>query len=311
MMRAMRIGINGSTLIALGSPLSDIVEHAVQAEADGFGSYWLAQLAVPDALTAIAVIGPRTSTMELGTAVVPTWLRHPLMLAGQCLTVQEATGNRLIIGIGLAHKAVIEAALKVPFAKPAQHMEEYLNVLLPAMQDRKVSFEGEIWSGEIEGLNGASNATAPSVMLAAMGPRMLELAGSRTDGTILWLSGPNTIATRIKPAVDAAAEQAGRPAPRIVASVPVCVTSRPDDMKGLLGAVLSGYNDLPSYRGVMDAEGASGPADVSLIGDEDEVRAGLEAFAAAGATDFAAAEVTTDPDDQARTRALLIDVAGA
>ena len=134
-------------------------------------------------------------------------------------------------------------------------------------------------------------------MLAAMGPRMLRLAGARTAGSILWLSGPKAIETQIKPALDAAAADAGRPAPRIVASVPVCVTSDPDGVKGVVAAILDGYNDLPSYRGVMDTEGAGGPADVSLIGDEATVRAGLAAFADAGATEFSALEFFTTGDE--------------
>lgn len=305
----MRIGINGSSLIAIGAPVGQIVDHAVEAESAGFSSYWLAQLAVPDALTVIAMIGGRTSTIELGTAVIPTWPRHPLMLAGQALTVQEAIGNRLALGIGLAHRSSVESTLRIPFATPAKHMDEYLSVLLPALRDRKVSFTGDIWSAEVEAVGGAPGAQAPAVLLAAMGPRMLGLAGSRTDGTILWLSGPRAIADQIKPALDAAAAGAGRPAPRIVASVPVCVTSKADDVRQLIAAVLAGYNDLPSYRGVMDAEGAAGPADVSLVGTEDEVRKGLAAFADAGATDFAALEFFTGADDIQATRALLQDVA--
>ena len=132
-----------------------------------------------------------------------------------------------------------------------------------------------------------------------MGPRMLRLAGARTDGSILWLSGPKAIADQIKPALEAAATEAGRPAPRIVASVPVCVTSKPDDVRNLIAGVLEGYNDLPSYRGVMDTEGAGGPADVSLVGSEDEVRAGLAAFAESGATHFAAVEFVTNDDETA------------
>src|SRR4051794_2210487 len=245
----MRIGINGSSLIAFGAPIDQMVDHAAKAEAAGFSSYWMAQLAVPDALTAIAVMGARTSTIELGTAVVATWLRHPLMLAGQALTVQEATGNRLALGIGLAHKSTIESTLKIPFATPAKHMDEYLSVLLPALTDRSVSFTGDVWSGDVPTIGGMPNATPPAVLLAAMGPRMLELAGSRTDGNVLWLSGPKAIASRIKPAMDAAAEAAGRPEPRIVASVPVCVTTKPDAVRGFIAAALAGYNDLPSYRG--------------------------------------------------------------
>lgn len=304
----MRIGINGSSLIATGAPLGQLVDHAAQAEADGFSTYWLAQIAFPDALTAIAVMGGSTSTIEIGTAVIPTWPRHPLMLAAQALTVQEAIGPRLLLGIGLAHKSSVEGTFKIPFATPAKHMDEYLQVLLPALTDRKVSFTGDIWSAETDGIGGAP-VEPPTVMLAAMGPRMLQLAGERTAGSILWLSGPKAIAEQIKPALDQAAARAGRPAPRIVASVPVCVTSKPDDVKGMVGALLAGYNDLPSYRGVMDTEGAGGPADVSLIGSETEVRTGLATFAAAGATDFSALEFIVDPADAGPTRALLQDVA--
>jgi 5,10-methylenetetrahydromethanopterin reductase len=307
----MRIGINGSGLVALGRPAQEMVEHAMQAEADGFSSYWLAQLSVPDALTVLGVIGTRTSAIELGTAVVPTWFRHPLMLAGQALTVSDLSGGRLVLGIGLAHRTSIESTLKIPFARPARHMDEYLSVLLPAMAERRVSFEGDIWSGDTDGLGGPADVPAPSVMLAAMGPRLLELAGSRTDGTILWLSGPRTIEATIAPALRTAADAAGRPAPRIVASVPVCVTDRPDEVRGMIAAFLAGYNDLPSYRGVMDAEGAAGPEDVSIVGDEDAVRAGLERFATAGATDFAATEFVLDEEQTTRTRALLRSVAGA
>ena len=305
----MRIGINGSSLISTGASLAQIVDHAAVADAEGFSSYWLAQLAVPDALTAIALMGARTSRIELGTAVVPTWARHPLMLAAQALTTQEAIGNRLVLGIGLAHKVSVEGTLKIPFATPAKHMDEYLSVLMPALVDRAVSFAGDIWSGEMAGLT--SPAAAPGVMVAAMGPRMLRLAGERTDGTILWLSGPRAIAQQIKPALDQAAAAAGRPTPRIVASVPVCVTKKPDDVKGMVAALLAGYNDLPSYRGVMDAEGVGGPADVSLIGSEAEVLAGLQSFAEAGTTDFSALEFIVDPDDAAPTRALLREAATA
>src|SRR5438067_3399032 len=228
----------------MGAPVAQMVDHAAEAEAAGFSSYWLAQLAVPDALTVIAMMGSRTSSIELGTAVIATWPRHPLMLAAQALTVQEATGNRLALGIGLAHKSTIESTMKIPFATPAKHMDEYLSVLLPALTDRKVSFTGDIWSAEVEAIGGVPGAAPPAVFLAAMGPRMLELAGARTAGTILWLSGPKTIATRIKPALDAAAAAAGRPAPRIVASVPVCVTREADRVRSIIDTVLAGYNDL-------------------------------------------------------------------
>jgi F420-dependent oxidoreductase-like protein len=217
-------------------------------------------------------------------------------------------GGRLTLGLGLAHKPSIESTLRIPFERPAANMAEYLSVLLPAMADRRVSFEGEMWSGVTDGIGGAPGVAAPSVVLAAMGPRMLELAGGRTDGTILWLSGPRTIDELLRPAVEAAAERAGRPSPRVVASVPLCVTDEPDRIRELIAVLLAGYNDLPSYKAVMDREGVDGPAGVSIVGDEGEVRAAVQRFADAGTTDFAPVELTTNDDEARRTRALLKDL---
>lgn len=307
-MAGMQIGINASSVIVMGSPTSAIVEHARQAETDGFSSYWLAQLGAPDALTVLGAVGRSTDTIELGTAVISTWLRHPTMLAAQALTVSEMAGGRLVLGIGLAHKPTVEDTLRIPFTKPAQHMGEYLAVLLPLLAQRRVDTTGEIWSAKVDALGGPPSAV-PSVMLAAMGPRMLDLAGSRTDGTILWLSGPTTIDRRIRPALEAAAERAGRTQPRIVASVPICVTDEAAPVRDAIAAILANYNDLPSYRSVMDEEGVDGPEDVSIIGDESHVSAELERFAAAGTTDFSALEFGLSDEDLARTRALLRSLA--
>ena len=301
----MHIGINGSSLIALNRPVSEIVDHAVEAERDGFSSYWLAQLAIPDALTVLGAVGLATTTVELGTAVIATWPRHPLMLAAQALTVSDMAKGRVLLGIGLAHKSTIEERLRVPFARPAKHMEEYLDVLLPALQDRAVDATGEIWSGFAAQVGGPSDVPTPQVLLAAMGPRMLELAGGRTNGNVLWLSGPRTIETLVVPAMAKAAAEAGRQPGRIVAGVPVCVTDKPDEVRGLIAAVLGNYNDLPSYRGVMDVEGVDGPEGVAIVGDEEAARAGIQSFADAGTTDFTPVEFGLDDETRMRTRALL------
>jgi len=112
----MRIGINASGLIATGASLEQLRAHAADADDQGFDSYWLGQLAIPDALTAIVALSPEASRIELGTAVIPTWARHPLMLAAQALTAQEAIGNRLALGVGVGHKDLIEPALKLRYA---------------------------------------------------------------------------------------------------------------------------------------------------------------------------------------------------
>ena len=304
----MQIGINGASQITLGAGSAQGAAHAATAEADGFPTYWVNQPLVPDALTLLGAIGAATTSIELGTAVIPTWTRHPLMLAAQALTTQELVGGRLVLGIGLAHKPSVEGTYAIPFERPATNMAQYLDVLLPALHDRAVDVRGDVWSATAASLGGPGDVTAPQVMLAAMGPRMLEMAGARADGNILWLSGPRTVAEKIRPAMAAAAEAAGRPTPRIVASVPVCVTDRADEVRGLIGAFLEPYDSLPSYRAVMDFEGVPGVADVSIVGTEDEVRDHLARFADAGATDFAAVEFTLTDDEASRTRALLKDV---
>jgi F420-dependent oxidoreductase-like protein len=288
--------------------VKEVVDHAAAAEADGFGTYWVNQLSGTDTLTLLATMGSATSTIRFGTAVIPTWGRHPHVLAGQALTTQAATGGRLLLGIGLAHRPSVEHRYKIPFERPVRHLREYLEVLQPLLAERKVTFEGEIWSCEDEIV--APPADPPPVLVAALGPQFLRLTGRRADGTILWLVGPRTVAEHIVPTISAAAEEAGRPAPRVVASVPVCVTDEPDAVRSVIGQVLAGYNDLPSYRAMLDREGAEGPGDVAIVGDEGEVRAGLARFAEAGATDFAAVEFASGGEELARTRALLREVDG-
>ena len=200
----MRIGIHAGALMLMGAGLDDVVDHAVTAEADGFATYWVPQSQATDALTVIALLGASTSTIEFATAVVPTWGRHPLVLAGQALTVQAATGNRLALGIGVAHKPSVEERLHVPFEKPVRHIREYLDVLQPALAERKVDVVGEIWSGTADLL--VPPAEAPQVLVAALGPQFLRLTGKRADGTVLWLAGPSTVADHIVPTMGDAAE---------------------------------------------------------------------------------------------------------
>jgi len=299
----MRIGIHAGPLMLMGAGIDDVVDHAVTAEADGFDTYWLPQSQATDALTVIAVLGRSTSTIEFATAVIPTWGRHPHVLAGQALTVQAACGDRLALGIGVAHKPSVEERYHLPFERPVRHLREYLDVLQPLLTDRTVDVVGDIWSCTADVL--APPAAAPPVLVAALGPQFLRLTGKRADGTVLWLAGPSTVADHIVPTIADAAEEAGRPMPRVVASVPVSVTDQPDEVRASISAILVGYDTLPSYRSILDREGAARAGDVAVIGDEDEVRAGLQAFADAGATDFAAVEFGLTGDEFARTRALL------
>lgn len=291
----MKIGINGSGLLARPA-LGTLVDDIKKAESAGINSYWLAQTGLVDALTVFSVAGSETSSIELGTAVIPTWPRHPQALAAQALTTQAATGGRTILGIGLAHKPSVEDRWRMKWEKPIRHMLDYLGVLEELLATGKSSYEGEVWSFVGEAASPTDNP--PSVMLAALGDQMLKIAGKRTDGTILWCVGPKTLEQQIVPGINSAAADAGRPTPRVICSLPVWVTDRPDEAREIVAKTLTIYGQLPSYRAMLDIEGVEGPADISLIGSSEQVAEGLAEISAAGATDFTAVVQGFDADEQ-------------
>ncbi len=296
----MRIGIFGGD--TQGRTIEQIVADARAVEAAGFASYWLPQIFGLDAITALAVVGREVPRLELGTAVVPTYPRHPGMLAQQALTAADASGGRFTLGIGLSHQIVVESMWGLSYAKPARHMREYLSILMPLLHDGNVSFAGETLT-----MHGPATVAARHpvpVMIAALAPRMLELAGSVADGTITWMTGAATLGDYTVPGITAAATAAGRPAPRIGASLPVCITNDPDGARTKAAAEFAIYGTLPSYRAMLDREGAAGPADVAIVGDDTTVAGAIARLADAGVTDFVPAEFG-DAEDRARTRAFL------
>lgn len=295
----MKIGINGGGSI---HELDDALEQARSAQRDGFSSYWLSQIAGIDALTALAVIGREVPDIELGTAVVPTYPRHPLALAIQALTVQAATGGRLVLGIGPSHKLLIEGMLGHSFDRPYQHTREYNTALRSLLSAKPTSFQGEQITarGKVDVV-----APAPPVLIAGLGPKMLDLAGSAADGTVTWMCGLKTVREHIVPLVRAAAEATGRPPPRIVVGLPVCVTDDSVSARKLAAEKLAIYGGLPSYRNMLDREGVQGPEDIVLIGNENQVRESLGELASAGATDLRATELCPTEDEHHRTRSVL------
>lgn len=284
-----------------------LTDELAQIADEGFESAWLSQIFGIDALTALAVAGAQVPGIELATGVVPTYPRHPAVLAQQARTVALAVGpGRLNLGIGLSHQVVIENMFGYDYTRPARHMKEYLSILLPLLDGDQVSYQGETMSGQI-GLTVGDSGHVP-VLVAAMGEVMLKLAGRRTDGTALWMTGPVTIADHIAPTITAAAADAGRPAPRISCALPVLVTDDVEAAKAKAAKVFAVYGSLPSYRAMMDREGAAGPADLAIIGDEDQVAARVRNVFAAGATEFVGA-VFSGGDDAVRTRAVLRELA--
>ena len=306
----MRIGIMTGApggMSGPGTPLEDIIAHTKRIESLGFASLWMANIFSLEAIATLGMLGRETERIELGTAVVPTYPRHPLVMAQEALTAAVFSGGRFTLGVGLSHKIVIEDVYGDSFARPARHMREYLAILAPALRGEVVRHKGELYNttGRIE----IPDPPQVPLLVAALGERMLRLAGAETDGTLPWMCGPRTLETHIGPTIRAAAERAGRPAPRIVAGFPILLTNRPDEARERMVRGLELYGTLPSYRAMLDREGAKRPADIALVGDEGELRKQLATVRDAGATDFNAAVARVDDEAVERTLAFLADEA--
>lgn len=291
-------------------PLANVIDQVRGQKEAGFTTAWTSQIFGYDALTMLAVIGREVPDIQLGTAVIPTYPRHPLMLAAQALTVQAAVGDRLVLGIGLSHQIVIENMFGYSFDKPGRHMREYLSALMPALRGEQVAFTGETLKANTMGPLDVKGAQPPQVLLAALAPVMLKLAGGVADGTATWMTGPDTVANHIVPSITKAAEEAGRPAPRIVVGLPISLTADADAARQQAATTFAIYGQLPSYRAMLDKEGAGGPADVAIVGDESVLTKELQRLAESGATDFCAA-VFGSSEDQRRTSEFLAAQASA
>ena len=296
----MRVGTFNAT--HLGS-----VDHAVgwsraAAEA-GFDTVWFPQVLGLDALTALAVVAREVPDVHLGTAVVPIQGRHPLPLAFQALTVASAAGpGRFTFGSGVTHKGMSEGFFGVPYTGIVDVCAEVLTALDGLLgPDRKADVDGVHLSTHSVAM---IDAPAPSLMLAGLAPRMVDLAGSQADGTITWMTGPTTLGRDIAPPLRAAAERAGRPAPRIVVGIQVCVTDDEAGARERVAAMMARSASMPAYQRQMTAEGLTDPVDLVVLGDEDAVADRFAAYADAGMTELCA-NVVGSPEEQARTTAFL------
>lgn len=289
--------------------IQGVVEQVRRMAEAGFSTAACSQIFGYDALTLLALVGAEVPDIELMTAVVPTYPRHPMVLAAQALTVQAATGGRLTLGIGVSHQVVVEGMLGYSYERPARHMREYLEALAPLLRGEQGAYEGETLKAVTMGPLSIA-APPPSLMVAALAPAMLRVAGRLSDGTITWMTGLRTVEGHIAPTIRAAAAEAGRPEPRIAVSLPVCVTGRPDEARERANRTFAIYGQLPAYRSMLDREGAPEPGDVAIVGDEESVARQIEAFAEAGATEYLALPYGSD-EEQTRTFALLATLARA
>ena len=280
----MRIGVMFDT----EKPFDDVMGQVARLADAGIETAWASQIFALDALTTMAAAAREVPGIHFGTAVVPTYPRHPVMLAAQALTVQAASGGRLTLGIGLSHQMVIENVFGMSFDKPARHMREYLEILMPTLEGEQVTFAGETLKASTFGPL-QIDTPAPDVLVAALGTVMLRIAGRMATGTITWMTGPVTVEEHIIPTINAAAADAGRPVPQVGVGLPVCVTGDAAAARATAAEVFAMYGYLPSYRAMLDREGVEGPADVAIVGSAAEVADQVRHLAAMGVTDFCGA----------------------
>lgn len=262
----------------------------------GLDSGWMTQVLGLDAMGTLGAIGREVSAIRLGTAVVPIQPRHPAVVAGQALTAQALLGGRFVLGIGVSHRPTVEDVLGLDFSHPVAAMAGYLDVLLPLLAGERVDVDGERWSMHGSVAVDTGGAPPPPVLLAALAPRMLELAGRRAAGTVTWMTGPKTLASSVVPRITAAAADAGRPAPEVVAALPMCVTDDPRAARALAEERFGFYGRLPSYQAVLASEGAASPADVCVVGDRPAIVDAVASLLAAGATEVVVVPFGSDQE---------------
>lgn len=279
------------------------IAAVAEAAADGFSSAWFTQKFDLDAIGMCGLAGREVPDIDVGTAVVPVYGRHPLYMASQAATAQMAARGRFHLGVGLSHQMVVEQMLGLSYDKPARYMREYLEVLLALLREGKASHTGEAVTARAPLQVDHSNP--PPILVAALGPAMLKLTGELADGTITWMTGMRTLGDYIVPTITKAA---GNRAIRVIAALRTVVTNDPDGARERTAGDIAFYGNLPSYRAMLDREGAAEPTDVSIVGDEEYVAAAVGRLAEAGVTDFIAIPAGT-VDEIERARKLLPSLA--
>lgn len=303
----MRIGLTGGA-----ASVDKIVEQAQRAEADGFNALWYPSAVLGDPLVPIAIAGRATSTIEFGTAVLQTYTSHPVLMANRALSVTAAIDapGRFTLGIGPSHHPVIEGMFGLSYDRPGRHTDEYVQVVTALLRGEQVSFEGDEFRVNAALAQGAEIP----VLVAALAPRLLRVAGQHAAGTILWMANATAIDSHVAPRIRKAAEDAGQPSPRIVAGLPIAVHDDAAEARSTAAAQFVIYGQLPNYQRILEYGGVTSPANAAIVGDEASVTAQIKALFEAGATDLWAAPFPVGDDksaSRARTRALLKELASS
>jgi F420-dependent oxidoreductase-like protein len=296
----MRIGlmIGSDKERSRADRLTGLIDDGKAAEKDGFASFWIPQ--VPgylDAMTAAALLGQVTERIEIGTAVVPIQTRHPLIMAQQALSTQVACSGRFTLGIGPSHHWIVSDQLGLPYDRPAHLVRDYVEVLAAAFAGPgAVAVENE--SYRVHSPIDVADSCDMPVLLAALGPAMLRIAGERAGGTILWMADERAIGDYVVPRLTEAANDAGRTGMRVVAGIPValCSDSEVDGARAYASEVLGHADFSPNYVRLLEHGDAQDVGDTMAAGDESTILARLRRYRDAGVTDLAARVVPLGKD---------------
>ncbi len=301
------------TILIGGEPIgdfrapNDVVSEAVAAEEDGFSSAWSIHFSRGiDSISMLAAAAVRTSTIELGVGVVPTYPRHPIAMAQAAATVQALSGGRFTLGVGVSHRPVIEGMHGLDYSSQLDHLREYLTVLTELLDRGSSSFSGDHYRVEAA-INVPGTSPVP-VIVGALGPAMCRLAGQSADGVTTWLAGPRSLQEVVVPAAAEGASRSGRSAPRVIAGIPVAVDGDRGRAMDAAARTFAMYGNLVNYRRLFDREGVAGAAELAITGDEATVRSRLESLFSAGATDVWAVPFDTGSGTTA-TQAVLASLA--
>ena len=296
-----------------------LVAGAEAAEAAGFTSIWVPQIPDEfDALTAVALMARATTRVEIGTAVMPIQTRHPVAMAQQALAVQAVSEGRFTLGVGPSHHWIVDDMLGLPYERPARLVRDYLEVLNAAFAGPG-SVDVENDSYRVHNAIDVTDIVPTPILVAALAPVMLRIAGEHASGTILWMADERAIGDHIVPRITKAAEEAGRPQPRVVAGIPVAVCGKDevDAARARANQLLGHAEYSPNYERLLEQGDATDVGDLLAAGDEAAVTARLRSFRDAGATDLSFRILPLGPDRDARiasrrrTEALLATLADA
>lgn len=315
MARLLRVGREVKLGVAIGRPLGAqqdtnlvdaFIAHGRRVASAGIGSLWLGQMYHYDSITMAALVGQAVPEVTVGVSVIPINPRHPIEVSAAAQTAQAATHGRFQLGLGLGAPVVEEPSYGLRVERPILHLREYLTVLRQLLDDGTAEFHGETLTAAPLFTTAQPGGQNIPLLVAAMAPQALRVTGELADGTLPLHAGPRALGENIVPTINAAAAQAGRPRPRVIAGVAVVVTSDPQGVRARAIEDMAFYETIPSYRKVLDAEGVQHTGELALIGDEEQVAAGLQRYLDAGATEiFASHTELGGPEDEARTLALL------